>query len=190
MEDALPFLFQLLIMVVFGAICAAIARSRGRTPVGRFFVGAIAPCIGLILVLALPDLKKQAEHDRKLREENRRLRERVKKDRMVADRRHAEVAGRITTHDRALGLDTSIRREALEGEAPVPPPLPGGELGLAARDWFVAVGNARQGPLDWKGLRALWQNGKVTAQSLVWYEGLGDWMTIADVEGLREELRG
>ena len=43
---------------VFGAIVAVIAHSRGRSALGWFFIGLFTSCIGLILVLVLPYVKR------------------------------------------------------------------------------------------------------------------------------------
>src|SRR5687767_4831017 len=100
-------LIQLLIGAAVGTACALIAHARGRSAVGWFFIGMFGPCfIGLILVLVLPDLKIEQERQRRLADENRRLREKLKKDRMVADERHAELNRRLQVHDVALGVDT------------------------------------------------------------------------------------
>ncbi len=39
---------------LFGIICAIVAGSKQRNPIGWFFVGFLIPLIGLILVIALP----------------------------------------------------------------------------------------------------------------------------------------
>ena len=52
---------EFIVLAVFGGIVAAIAHSRGRSPIGRFFIGFFAGCIGLILVLVLPDLNLEEE---------------------------------------------------------------------------------------------------------------------------------
>ena len=61
---------RLIIMAVFGGICAAIAQTRGRSAVGWFFIGFFASCIGVILVLVLPDLKAQEEREERMRRES------------------------------------------------------------------------------------------------------------------------
>src|SRR5262245_27480292 len=108
-------LVNLIVAVTMGTVCALIANSRGRSAVGWFFIGMLPGvlCIfggflGLILVLVLPDLKVQQERERRLADENRRLRERLRKDRIVADQRHAEISRRVVAHDVALGVDTSV----------------------------------------------------------------------------------
>lgn len=39
---------------LFGIICAIVAGSKHRNPIGWFFVGFLIPLVGLILVIALP----------------------------------------------------------------------------------------------------------------------------------------
>jgi GYF domain 2 len=183
---------QLVVMAAMGTACALIAQNRGRSAVGWFFVGLLAGCIGLILVLVLPDLKVQEERERRLADENRRLREKLKKDRMVADERHAEIQRRVGAHDVALGVDTSV---------PATAALPGGVPPIDARPassesanalrgtaWYWAQGLNRQGPLDFATLQGLWQEGRVTTETLVWCKGMPKWIALRDVPGLEETL--
>ena len=103
-EDVKQLLVQLVVIVLFGAICSAIAHSKGRSALGWFFVGLLTncTCIGLILVLVLPDLKVEEERRRRLSKENRRLKEALRKDRQVSDQRHVQSQRRLAAHDRAL----------------------------------------------------------------------------------------
>jgi hypothetical protein len=43
----------IIIGLIFGAICAAIASGKQRSPVGWFAIGFLIPLIGLILILVL-----------------------------------------------------------------------------------------------------------------------------------------
>jgi hypothetical protein len=182
---------QLVVMLALGVACSLIANGRGRSPVGWFFVGFLAGCIGLILVLVLPDLKVEQERQRRLSDENRRLRERLRKDRMVADERHAEVARRIGAHDVALGVDTtSPTAGALPHGASDAPSsaVPDGDAGLRAAQWYYARGLDRQGPIDFASLRELWRDGGLTPETLVWRKGMAKWIAVRDVPSLETTL--
>src|SRR5262245_32653050 len=186
-------LIRLGVMCVMGVICALIANSRGRSAVGWFFVGFFASCIGLILVLVLPDLKVEQERQRRLADENRRLRERLRKDRIVADQRHAEISRRVGAHDVALGVDTSVvAPAALPGSAPGAQYAggPGAEVAsdLRGSAWYWAQGLNRQGPADFEALRRRWQSGEVTTETLVWRKGMPRWTALREIPGLEETL--
>lgn len=99
-------LVQLLFMVLFGVICALIANNKGRSVVGWFLIGFLLTWIALIIILVVSNPRKEQERDRRLRRENRRLREQMRKDRMVADQRHRRIQQRIDAHDAVQGLDT------------------------------------------------------------------------------------
>lgn len=188
-------LVQLVVMAVMGVVCALIANSRGRSSVGWFFVGFLGGCIGLILVLVLPDLKVEQERQRRLADENRRLRERLRKDRIVADQRHAEISRRVGAHDVALGVDTSAVVPAL-----LPGTMPAAGSGadvdptvaheLRGSAWYWAQGLNRQGPSDFETLRSRWQSGEVTTETLVWRKGMPKWTALRDIPGLEETLDG
>jgi len=46
-----------IIWLIFAIACAAIAKSKGREPVGYFFLGLILGIIGLIITAVMPSVK-------------------------------------------------------------------------------------------------------------------------------------
>ena len=180
---------NLVVWLIFGVACALIANSRGRNPLGWFFIGVATTCIGLILVLVLPDLRVQQERENRLKMENRRLKERIRKDRLVADQRHEEISGRLRVHDRALGVETDASQGQLGmGGAGPAAQLPVG--GFPDEGWHYAIEDKVHGPVTLQRLRGLWGNRFVVADTMVWYEGLSDWTSVKDLEGLADELNG
>jgi hypothetical protein len=97
----------LIILLVFGIICALIANSKGRSAVGWFFLGVFFHIFTLIVVLIVSDLKAQEQRFSELERENSRLRERVRRDRIVANRQFSQIDSRLRAHDRVLNLDTA-----------------------------------------------------------------------------------
>lgn len=171
---------NLVVMLVFGGICAAIAAGRGRSAVGWFFIGMFAPCLGLILVLVLPDMKVQEDRERRRAQENRKLREQLSKERQVSDQRHQHVEARLGAHDEVLGLDTSA-----------PPALPAAsaQAQLTNGDqWFYARDGERQGPVSAETVRHLLQAKAIDGDSLIWSEGMQDWLPLRDVDGFRGDV--
>ncbi len=185
-------MLQLIIMLVLGAICAAIASSRGRSPGGWFALGFLFPVLGVILILVLPDLRVQQVKERRLRSENRRLRERVRKNRQVADQRYSEHQSRLAVHDAALGVDTAQRVLLQERTATSrPPTLPVDRTtGVRAAEWYYAVGQEREGPVSYESLRGDLRSGVVSPQTLVWTDGMKDWVRMDQHQELWESLRG
>ena len=180
---------QLLFMGVFGVVCAAIASSRERSPVGWFFIGFFFSCFGLILLLILPDLGAERAKYARLHQENLRLRERVKKDRQVSDHRHVELNRRLEAHDQALGMDTAHRTPALAGENG-PPALPDASTQWLTADWYYVLDGEAKGPVDFAELRLVLDEGMIERRSLVWYDGLAEWQPLGEVPGLAKELYG
>jgi hypothetical protein len=181
---------EFLIFIVFGAICAMIAASKGRSPVGWFFIGLLAPVLGLILVLVLANLKENEERERRLRTENRRLRERVKKDRQMSDQRHTDTTARLSVHDRALGVDTAARLDTPEPQAELaPPPLPlDGDDDVRTLQWYFVGSDGRQGPFDFRTLQQYFEDGELQPETLVWCEAQSEWMPLRDRRDLQEAL--
>lgn len=163
---------------VFAIICAVMAQQRGRSAVGWFFIGLFFTCMGLVILLLIPNPKEEAAKQRRRQEETRRLREQLKKERQVADERHAGHAARLGVHDRALGVDTRPTEE-------LPPPLPGEappQLPPAApAQWHYGFDGKRHGPVTAAQLRTLWLDQRIPDNSLVWCEGMAEWRPIGEV---------
>lgn len=185
---------QLLVMAAFGTVCSIVAHQRGRNPVGWFFVGLFFNCIGLVVLLVIPDVKAQEVQMESLRRQNRMLRERIDKDRMVADQRQEENEGRLRVHDRALGVDTgttsSAELPAAASEGGLRMAGPTGSSESASKAWYYAVGSDQRGPVPIEELRGLWQANSINQQSLVWSAGMSQWVPVSDVPGLMEALHG
>ena len=162
---------QALVSLAFGAIVALLAKDRGRNALAWFLIGLFLTCIALIVLLVLPNLRDEKAKQASLEVENQRLRERLRKDRMVADQRYDEANRRLSAHDRALGVDTRLEDP---GSAP--------ELGSAARpalaasgawhgaDWYYALDAQPIGPVGFDELRRLWRSGSIGAYTPVWTE--------------------
>ena len=182
-EVVLGLIFYLAMPCIFGAICASIANGRGRSGLGWFFVGFFAGCIGLILVLVLPDLKVQEAERRRQEQENRRLREALSKERQVADQRHGHIERRLTVHDQAIGVDTSAPPALADAAAA--PALPASASGAR---WYYARGKERMGPVSEETVRHLLQAGAIRGDTLVWREGMADWTKAAGVDEFRGDV--
>ncbi len=178
-DESIALVVQVSFALVMGGVCAAIASGRGRSGIGWFFVGLLFSCIGLVVLLALPDLQKEAMRDRQQEQENRRLREQIAKNRQVADQRHTGLERRLGAHDQALGVDTS-EPAALTGGAP--PPLPDGA------EWYYARNNERQGPVPTETLRGLLRDRALARTTLVWRDGMADWLAADKVPEFEGDL--
>ena len=188
---------NLVIMCIFGAICAAVASSKGRNAVGWFFVGFLAPCIGLIIILAISNLKTEQARIQRMRREQRRLREQLKQERMKSQGFQQHVRKRLDRHDDELGIDTSqlgagetddqLQLENDFDEAPAQP-TPDDNLPPADRDWFIKFGSRVSRALTFDRVRELYGLGNIDDDTLVRANEREEWRTLRDVPGLWEEL--
>jgi hypothetical protein len=96
----------LLICLIFGIICAVIASSKGRTAIGWFFIGFFFPILGLILVCVLSNLEDTRQKEVQMQNEQRRLREQLRQERMKNDQFRNHTQTRLDKHDDFLGMDT------------------------------------------------------------------------------------
>ncbi|MCA8949938.1 MAG: DUF4339 domain-containing protein [Planctomycetes bacterium] len=51
---------------------------------------------------------------------------------------------------------------------------------MPAAEWYYAVGGVRHGPTSAARLRELRRSGRVDDRTLVWREGMPDWVAITD----------
>lgn len=67
-------------------------------------------------------------------------------------------------------------QQAPQQQAPAgPPPVP------QAVQFFLAVNGQQQGPFDTSGLKQKIQSGELTAETLVWKQGMANWMKASEV---------
>lgn len=171
--------------LVFGVITALIAADRGRSAIGWFFIGGFLPCIGIVLVLVLPDLRREEQELSRTQLENRRLNEQLRKERMVADVRHSQVSQRLEVHDKALGVDTARQIGAIQPIAALPPPpIPNPR----AVEWWYVQDGERMGPVSFQTLKSLYEVRAIDGQTPVWCEQMSDWELIGALQDLEREL--
>lgn len=183
---------QLIIGLIFGGICAAIASGKGRSAVGWFFIGFFFPLIGLIVILCLSNLKEERRYREHTAAERRRLNEQLRQERMKNETFRRYAGGRMDVHDRALGVDTRGNPDLLGPGAPAvppvfhsgpPPPIPGRDSGPAT--WYYETAGEPCGPVPRARLLGLLRSGEVAPETLVWCEGMADWQPASQVGGLR-----
>jgi len=171
--------------LVSGVIAALIAADRGRSALGWFFVGLFLPCLGVILVLVMPDLKAEHEERDRAGLEARRIREQLRKERQVADARHAVVSERLGMHDREMGIDTARQVTSIQAVGALPPPpIPNPR----AVEWWYVQDGERMGPVAFQTLRSLYQVRDVDGHTLVWCEAMQDWEVISALQELENAL--
>ena len=176
MDENTILLAQLGGMVLMGAICAAIATNRGRSPLGWFFIGIIGGCIGLILVLVLPDLKKEEETKRREKRLRGKLQEELAQERMKNQAFRGHATNRLDSHDEHIGVDT---RTAAGGT--LPPPIVPEELdqGIPSSGWHIVLpGLESEGPLSLSEMRDRVTGEELSEKTLVWHESLEDWTPV------------
>lgn len=174
MDEGVVVLIQLLVWAAFGVACGFVARARGRSGVGWFFIGLIGGCFALVILFVIPDLnqeraQKEAEEKRRQRLEEELMHERSKNH---AFRSHA--TGRLDQHDSALGLDTRAAAPGLK--APPPPPRIAGTAASQQHGWYrLNERHESEGPFDLAQMREALAAGSLQKETLVWHETMADW---------------
>ena len=190
------------LMCLTGAICAWIASSKGRNAFGWFFCGFFFSLIGLILIVALSNLKTERAILNAQLEMNRRLRDQGQRTRQKVEQITHHTLSRLDQHDLALGLDTRNLAPALDARTTrvIPPALPATKPAPAPASilpsrspameeapaiWFWNDGSdARLGPVTIHALKLGARSGRLLPESLVWKEGMETWEEAGSVQEL------
>jgi len=185
---------RLIIMVVFGAITAAIADSKGRSAVGWFFVGFLFPCIGLIIAIAMSNLKEQEAQRQQMMDEQRRLREQLRQERIKSGAIHTGMDKRIDLHDEALGMNTrqigpTETELAQLGSSDVAESISPDLASFKECKWLVKLGRHSGGHLSFDRLNQVYRMGDVDENTFVRWTGMQEWFRIIEIPGLLEQLR-
>jgi hypothetical protein len=181
----------LIIYLVFGGICAALADSKGRSAVGWFFIGVFFSCFALIILLVLPNLKEQKAKEERLEEENRRIREQVRQEQLRLENFRQQTNTRLERHDQVLQINTNPNVQSPIGlsNAPgSPPALPNSSQDDQRPIWFYVKGSNRCGPVSASAVRALLAGGEVNAESLFWRSGMPEWTAGRNIPEIRSLL--
>lgn len=190
MGDGEQIMINLLINLVFGAITAAIANSKGRNVVGWFFLGFFFACIALIIILCISNLKEEAAKWSSNEIEQRRLREQLRQEQLKNEALRQHTVARLDLHDEKLGIDTrsaapglslggpTLRISPLRAAPAVPPP------GYPAQNWYTNEDGEQQGPYTFALLNTRARQGTLSSETLVWAEGLEEWQPAGTIPNL------
>lgn len=195
---------QLGIAVIFGVIIALVARARGRSTLGWFVFGFLFALLALIVLLVLPDLKKEEAYKQRVAHEQKRLTEQVRQERIKGEAFRRYSMQRLDVHDETLGVDTrssgQLNSDGPMCQLPLDDSQPsnrdraedamrqmGGAPSTPTRgekQWYYEIEGRPVGPVSKDRLSELLNGGKVNDDSLVWSEGFEEWRRLGDVKVL------
>ena len=177
----------LVIGLICGVICSVVASNKGRSPVGWFFLGFLFGWIPLIIVCCVSNLKEEEAHRARVDNENHRLREQLRQERIKGEVFRQHTMRRLDVHDQQLGTDTRMAPQ-LEGGAGGPAGYleggGGGQIPFAAqafpgadpaRSWYYDYEGQPMGPVTTDQMVSYFMSGAVRPFTLVWAEGMKDW---------------
>lgn len=186
MEDVAPFICYLVVMGVFATITGVVAHNKGRNVLGWTLLGLLG-WIPLVIVACLPNLKDQAARDAHIAEENRRLREQLRQERIKGEAFRQHAASRLDAHDQHLGLDTRTMGPTLGSGTPVAGELgAGGTYDLAGGGgpeltWYYGRQGKTIGPVKANEITDLIRLQVITRETLLWSESMADWRPAGEV---------
>lgn len=212
------FVVQIIIWVICGLICSAIAASKGRNVVGWFFVGLLASVIGIIIIACMSNLKQEKARLEWAESERRRLREQLRQERTKSETFRQYSMTRLDAHDRALDVDTrSVAafpgaehaspfqqltqkpgNRAADSKAQTPESAFQNLTAQSAPaappvpdggiQWYYEVSGQAVGPVSETDIRNLLRSGRIPGRTLLWTEGLGQWTFADQIEAFRREV--
>ena len=173
-----------------GGAVAAIAHGKGRSPVGWFFVGFFFGIIGLIVVLVSSNVNQEKYWRARQDEENRRLREQLRQERIKHETLREYTMKRLDVHDQVLGVDTKSL-QVLPGEnAPAalsyaepgtPQPAPAEVIPQPPKSnaWYFEQNGETRGPVSGEMIQTMLADGQLSGHTLLWADHLPDWRPAA-----------
>jgi hypothetical protein len=176
--------------LIMGGAVAAIAHGKGRSPVGWFFIGFLLGVIGLVIVLVVSNVNQEKYLRARQDEENRRLREQLRQERVKHETLREYTMKRLDVHDQVLGVDTKTLG-ALPNES-APAALSYAEPGTPqaahaepvvqkpkSNAWFFEQNGETRGPVSGEVIQKLLAEGQITGHTLLWADHLADWRPAA-----------
>lgn len=146
---------QLLVALIFAALCADQAKKRGRNPMVWFCLGALFNLLALVAVWLLPSYAELEE-------------------------------GTENNRDSRQSLSSSVSEKS-ETNLSSDQPYMGDPR---CRQWFFLEGSGvTQGPVAFRNIHTAWDKKQLSAESLVWTEGMNEWMPIRAIPALMERLQ-
>jgi hypothetical protein len=182
-------LLALIIRTTFGLISMAVASSKGRSKFGWFVGGFLLGLIGLIIVLCLGDVDKRKDFRDSVRNENKRLREKLRKEKMKNEQFREHTRRRLDKHDEELQLDTRDMGEASLESPEAHKEIPSGseERSQPHDNWYYKLDDRVVGPIKRDELENLIQSGQLSDTTEVRYEGWDEWSPAVNVPFLNPD---
>jgi hypothetical protein len=179
--DGGELVLRIIIMLAFGAGSAAVANSKGRNPIGWFFVGFLFSCIGLIISLCMSNEKERSAQFEAQNIQNRRLQEQLKQEQMKTESLRQHTLSRLDKHDTVLGIDTkeTAPQLTMQNQPQNPlgsaPKLEDSDPANQSEIWHYHYDGTQRGPTSINELFKLKSMNAFSEESLVWKEGMQNW---------------
>jgi len=199
-RDYSGLIILLIVAITCATISGAVASYKGRNIVGWAALGfgggflcGVFGLIPIIIVACLPNVKEQAERDRFIAEENRRLREQLRQERIKSETFRQHAMSRLDAHDQHLGIDTRQMgpqlaaggggaNQQLLGEGVTP-----GSENNDAR-WYYGREGRTIGPVRLSEILDMIRLQVITRETLVWSEDLVEWQPAGRIAAFAREF--
>jgi len=174
--------------LICGGACALIAHGKGRSPIAWFFIGLVLQLIGVVMSLVSSN-RRQIDYVRiQQDQENRRLREQLRQERVKHETLREYTMRRLDAHDQVLGVDTRSLQalttdnpqnllptaELANPASPTPAPEP-----PHSDAWYFEQNGETRGPVPPEVIHAMLAENQLSGTTLLWSDHLPDWRPAA-----------
>src|SRR2546421_3789867 len=178
----------LIMGLICGGACALIAHGKGRSPIAWFFIGLVLGVIGVVMSLVSSN-RRQIDYTRiQQDQENRRLREQLRQERVKHETLREYTMRRLDAHDQVLGVDTRSLQalttdnpqnllptaELANPASPTPAPEP-----PHSDAWYFEQNGETRGPVPPEVIHAMLAENRLSGTTLLWSDHLPDWRPAA-----------
>jgi len=195
----------LIILPIIGIICALIAHSKGRNPVGWFFIGFFFGFVGLIIALVVSNVKDRQEKDKQMEMQQRRLQEQLRQERLKNEQFRKHAQSRLDVHDEKLDIDTrllgnemNITPLQITDQNTTPDNIQtidvqnlNANLNNVSPDdkmengWFYNDGSKNIGPITFKEIQDQIYLKQIYPDTYVWHNTFTDWTFASNIANLK-----
>ena len=156
--------------VATGTVTALIAQHKGRSVLGWFAFGFFFHFIAIIVAVLVSNRTELEDRLRRSRGRVDRVREELRQERLKNETFRTEASARLDAHDEVAGIDTRPAAALAAGTGP--PPLPR----IDGPTWYFEFEGEARGPEPESALRLRLARGELERDTLVWKEGLDEWV--------------
>lgn len=181
----MTYVFSLIVNIIFGVICTAIAGKKGRSQVGWFFGGFFLGIIGIVIIAVIGNLND----DKKQNRDTYILKEQLRQERIKNESFRQHSTQRLNVHDDKLGINTKNEGNNSLSSGIDAEKLIGGDTVQITPDgaWFLTIKGEESGPFSFNDIVSMIRNDDISKYTLIKKDDL-HWKSISSYNFFIREI--